>query len=164
MYGPTAESSLGLVDGPATSPFTNPKYHPSGGTGLVSTNLDYMRFAQMLLNKGELDGTRLLGRKTVELMTANHLPNELIPIRMGDFTLHGYGFGLGFRVMTDVPQSAMLGSAGEYGWSGAAYTYFWIDPKEELIGLFMSQFFPSRDLLAPVRETFRVLAYQALID
>jgi len=164
MYGRTEESHLGLVDGPATSPWTNPQYHPSGGAGLVSTNSDYMRFTQMLLNKGELDGTRLLGCKTIALMTANHLPPELIPLQMGVSTLHGYGFGLGFRVMTDVAQSAMLGSAGEYGWSGAAYTYFWIDPKEELIGIFMSQFFPSRDLTTPIRDTFRVLAYQALID
>lgn len=164
MYGRTEESHLGLIDAPDTSPYTNPKYYPSGGAGLVSTNADYMRFAQMLLNQGELDGTRLLSRKTIKLMTVNHLPSEIIPIQMGASTLHGYGFGLGFRVMTDVPQSAMLGSTGEYGWAGVANTYFWIDPKEKLIGLFMSQFFRYRDLPVPIRDTFRVLAYQALID
>ena len=94
----------------------------------------------------------------------NHLRSTLFPMRMGDFTYHGYGFGLGFRVMMNVPQSGLLSSEGEYGWAGVANTYFWIDPKEELIGLFMSQFLPSGELPIPIRDTFRVLAYQALID
>jgi CubicO group peptidase (beta-lactamase class C family) len=164
MYGPTAEKSLDLVDAPATSPFTNPNYNPAGGGGLVSTVTDYLRFAQMLLNDGELDGTRLLGRKTIELMTTNHLPPELIPIQIGPFALPGYGFGLGFRVMVNVPQSGVLGSTGEFGWSGMAGTYFWIDPKEELIGLFMPQFYPSSLVPLPIRDIIRILTYQALVN
>ncbi len=164
MYGLTEKSKLDLIDAPAKSPFTNPNYHPSGGGGLVSTTSDYMRFAQMMLNGGELDGTRLLSRKTIELMTTNHLPAELIPIDVGPYPLPGYGFGLGVRVMVNVPQSGILGSEGEYGWGGAAGTYFWVDPKEELIGVLMPQFLPSFQMPAPIRDIFKNLTYQALVD
>ena len=130
----------------------------SGGGGLVSTASDYMRFCQMLLNGGELDGVRLLSRKTVELMTANHLPDELI--RQGNMT-KGYGFGLGFGVLLDVAQSEALGSEGEYSWGGAASTGFWIDPNEELIGILMTQFMPYSGRFT---KEFKVLTYQAIVD
>lgn len=133
-----------------------------GGHGLFSTASDYMRFAQMLLNGGELDGARILGRKTVELMHSNHVPLKLLPYQIGPIApTPGYGFGLGSRVLLDPPATGVPGSIGEYGWAGAAKTYYWIDPKEELIGVFMSQFMMAMDL---PDQDFRVLAYQALVD
>jgi CubicO group peptidase (beta-lactamase class C family) len=133
-----------------------------GGVGLVSTAADYWRFCQMLLNGGELDGKRVLGRKTVELMTTNHLAPELLPYELGGIYSPGFGYGLGFEVLMDVGQAETLGSVGAYGWGGAAATSFWIDPREELIGILMAQFQPSgHHLLAP---GFRVAAYQAIAD
>ena len=101
-----------------------------GGHGLFSTIGDYFRFAQMLANGGELDGTRILGRKTLELMHLNYVPAALLPLDIGGLPLPGYGFGLGSRVLMDVAQSGAPGSAGEFGWSGAAKTTYWVDPKE----------------------------------
>jgi CubicO group peptidase (beta-lactamase class C family) len=88
----------------------------------------------MLLNNGQLDDQRILGRKTVELMTTNHLAPELLPYEIGEIYLPGYGYGLGLRVLMDVGQSESVATLGEYGWAGGASTYFWIDPAEELIG------------------------------
>ena len=116
----------------------------------------------MLLNKGVFEGTRLLSRKSVELMTQNHLPSSLLPLKYGSVEIAGYGFGFGVGVLMDVPKSAQLGSEGSYGWEGAANIYFWIDPKEELIGLIMTQFQPLS--CYPIRGEFRVLTYQAIID
>ena len=110
----TENGGIELLDASATSPYSKPTRFLSGGVGLVSSASDYMRFAQMLLNGGELDGTRLLGRKTVELMTMNHLPDELMPIQVPPHTLHGCGFGLGFRVLVHAAQAGRLGSEGEY--------------------------------------------------
>jgi CubicO group peptidase (beta-lactamase class C family) len=110
-YGPDEDGGLKVIDAPVTSRYAEPTTHPSGGGGLVSTAPDYMRFAQMLLNRGELDGVRLLGRKTVELMTMDHLASAMLP-----FEDQGHGFGLGFRVLTDVARSRTLGSVGLYGW------------------------------------------------
>jgi CubicO group peptidase (beta-lactamase class C family) len=159
---PTENGGMELLDAPVTSQYTKPPRFLSGGAGLVSTASDYMRFLQMLLNGGELDGTRLLGRKTVELMTINHLRDELIPIQVQPHTLHGCGFGLGFRVLVDVAQAGRLGSEGEFGWGGAASTSFFVDPKENLIGLLLTQLMPSR--YYPIRNEFKVLVYQALVD
>jgi CubicO group peptidase (beta-lactamase class C family) len=133
-----------------------------GGHGLVSTAQDYYRFCQMLLNGGELEGKRILGRKTVELLTANHLLPELMPYDIGGIDYAGYGFGLGMRVALDVAQTQLPGSMGEYGWAGAASTYFWIDPREALIGVQMTQFQPSGFHL--IANDFRVAAYQAIVD
>jgi CubicO group peptidase (beta-lactamase class C family) len=159
---PTEDGGMELLDAPATSQYTKPPRFLSGGAGLVSTASDYMCFCQMLLDGGELDGTRLLGRKTIELMTTNHLPDELIPIQVQPHTLHGCGFGLGFRVLVDVAQAGRLGSEGEFGWGGAASTSFFVDPKEKLIGLLLTQLVPSRHY--PIRNEFKVLVYQALVD
>jgi len=161
-YGPTENGGMELLDAPATSQYTKPPRFLSGGAGLVSTASDYMRFTQMLLDGGELDGTRLLGRKTVELMTINHLPDELIPILVQPHTLHGCGFGLGFRVLVNLAQAGRLGSEGEFGWGGAASTSFFVDPKEQLVGLLLTQLVPSR--YYPIRNEFKVLIYQALVD
>lgn len=164
MYGPAEGGSLQVVDAPETSEYSKPKRFLSGGGGLVSTASDYMRFAQMLLNGGELNGVRLLSRETVELMTMNHLSDELIPIQLDPLTsyLKGHGFGLGFAVITNVAQSGMLGSEGAFWWGGAANTFFWVDPREKLIGLIMPQFMAVAHY--PIQREFQELCYQAIVD
>ena len=112
----------------------------------------------MLLNEGEMDGVRLLGRKTVELMTTNHMPMGVQPFPEDAFS----GFGLGVSVVLELRQSKHLGSPGTFGWGGAANTNFWIDPKEEVIGILMLQYMPSDTY--PIVADFRTLAYQALVD
>jgi CubicO group peptidase (beta-lactamase class C family) len=109
----------------------------SGGGGLVSTTMDYARFCQMLLNGGVLDGARIIGRKTLELMAADHLDSN-VKI-MGTLTQPGHGFGLGFGVRTHQGIAPFSGSVGQFFWSGMGGTFFWIDPKEELFAVFMSQ-------------------------
>ena len=129
-----------------------PKTWFSGGGGLVSTATDYYRFLQMLLNEGELDGTRLVSRKTVELMTKDHVGKE-IPI------YPGYGFGLGFAVRQELGKGRSLGSEGDYTWGGIFNTVFWVDPKEELISIFLTNFSPyDRDQ----RWYVKTLVYQAI--
>jgi CubicO group peptidase (beta-lactamase class C family) len=131
------------------------------GHGLFSTSVDFFRFAQMLLNRGELDDERILGPKIVDLMHSNHLPAALMPFNLSIIPFPGYGFGLGSRVLMNVAESALPGSAGEFGWSGAANTHYWVDPKEQLIGEVMTQYMVSIDVL---QKDFQLLAYQALID
>jgi CubicO group peptidase (beta-lactamase class C family) len=157
VYGPNEKSGLIVSDAFNASRYLRPTRNPSGGGGLVSTTSDYFRFCQMLLNKGELNSIRLLGRKTVEWMTINHLPNGVFP-----FEDQSSGFGLGFGVLLDIGKSTWLGSVGNYGWGGAANTNFWIDPQEELIGILMLQYMPSDTY--PIVPDFRNLTYQALID
>jgi CubicO group peptidase (beta-lactamase class C family) len=129
----------------------------SGGGGLVSTTLDYARFCQMLLNGGVLDGTRLIGRKTLELMTSDHLgPN--MPIR-GTLLPPGHSFGLGFAVRTQAGVAPYAGSVGQFFWSGIGGTLFWIDPKEDLFAVFMSQGPGQREYF---RTLIRSLVYAAL--
>ncbi len=162
MYTVDANGKLETMESPVESIFAKPRAFLSGGGGLVSTIGDFLRFCQMLLNKGVFEGTQLLSRKSVELMTHNHLPSSLLPLKIGSVEIAGYGFGFGVAVLMDVPKSAELGSEGSYDWGGAANTYFWIDPKEELIGLIMTQFQPLS--YYPIRGEFRVLTYQAIID
>ncbi|MFN8474595.1 MAG: serine hydrolase domain-containing protein [Anaerolineae bacterium] len=148
-----------------TAPPTQPPALLSGGGGLVSTAADYLRFCQMLLNKGELDGIRLLGRKTVELMTMNHLPEALMPpvsLPGTEVFTRGHGFGLGFAVMVDVVRAAIVGSVGSYWWNGAYETIFWVDPVENLIAVFLTQFTPP--MLYPLRRDVRVATYQAIVE
>ena len=121
-------------------------FFPSGGGGLVSTAADYMRFSQMLLNGGELDGVRILGKKTVELMRYPH---------------HDDWFGLGFAVVTDREPPNTLESVGNFSWGGAAATTFWIDPQEELIGLLLTQLLNNPH---PFQQQFKVLVYQTLTE
>ena len=161
-YGLAMQGANRLLDGPRDSRYSLPHNECRGGTGLVSTAADYLRFCQMMLNWGELGGERILGRKTVELMVTNHLAPGLLPYELGDVYSPGYGFGLGMRVLMDVGQCMAPGSVGEYGWAGAASTYFWIDPAEELIGILMAQFQPPG--IHPLREDFRVVVYQAIVD
>jgi CubicO group peptidase (beta-lactamase class C family) len=141
----------------------------SGGGGMVSTALDYARFCQMFLNGGILDGARLASRKTVELMTADHLPTG---IKFGPFTQAlfaalastpemGQGFGLGFGVRTEAGRNPLPGSIGDYYWGGAHGTYFWIDPKEQLVAILMMQA-PAQRL--HYRYLLRHYVYQAIWD
>ncbi len=141
-------------------PCTKPETFARGGHGLFSTTQDYARFALMLLNHGELDGERIIGRKTLELMHVNHLPPELLPWEIGGLSTPGYGFGLGSRSLMDVGAAGVLGSVGEFGWAGAASTYYWVDPQEKLVGIFMTQY---QGIEEPDRR-FRTLVYQAIVD
>jgi CubicO group peptidase (beta-lactamase class C family) len=163
LYGKTPDSDFGVLDLPDSSEYLPPVALHSGGAGLVSTTPDYLQFAQCILNKGELNGVRLLGPKTVALMTCNHLPAALLPIAFeGAEPMLGMGFGLGFSVMLDAAQTGVMGSAGDHGWGGYAETFFWIDPKEDMIAILMTQYLPSQ--IYPIRKEFRTAVYQALVD
>ncbi|MEM7016414.1 MAG: serine hydrolase domain-containing protein [Pseudomonadota bacterium] len=157
-----------LADAPENSTYRGEQAFFSGGGGLVSTVEDYYRFTAMLLNGGEFDGARLLGRKTIELMASNHLPNggDLSNLaKAGMFSETGYagmGFGLGFSVMMDPAKAQVAGTPGEYAWGGAASTAFWIDPAEELILIFMTQLMPSS--YYPFRRELRALVYSSITD
>jgi CubicO group peptidase (beta-lactamase class C family) len=161
LYGLTETESLGLIDDDIGGEYFDVKLF-TGGSGLVSTTSDFLRFAQCLLNNGEQEGIRLLGRKTVEWMRANHLQLELLPISSGEDPMPGLGFGLGFSVMLDPTRADLMGSVGAYGWGGWSSTHFWIDPLEELIGILMVQYIPSGTY--PISQDFRALVYQAIID
>jgi CubicO group peptidase (beta-lactamase class C family) len=166
-YQRQGDGRLQLVDAPESSQYRQGSFF-SGGGGLISTVGDYFRFTSMLRNRGELDGIRLLGRKTVELMTMNHLPGgqDLTHLALaGAFTETAYagvGFGLGFSVMRDPARAHILGTPGEYAWGGAASTAFWVDPTEDLIVIFMTQLMPSSSY--PLRRELRTLTYAALVD
>ena len=154
LYEPTEEGSIQVIENAPVSSGPLSFFH-SGGAGLQSTAADYLRFCQMLLNDGELDGERLLGRKTVELIRVNHISDDWQPLERT-----GCGFGLGFAVITDVADTHSLGSLGTYSWGGLASTTFWIDPVEELIGILMTQLIGD----SPFHAQFRVLTYQAITD
>jgi CubicO group peptidase (beta-lactamase class C family) len=139
----------------------------SGGGGLVSTAGDYLRFAEAVRRKGELDGARILGRRTVELMTMNHLPGNVDLTAMGQPTfsetsMDGIGFGLGFSIVLDPATTKAACSVGEHAWGGVASTAFWIDPVEDIVAVFMTQVLPSSTY--PIRRELRALVYQALVD
>ena len=146
---PTVEGSLTYS---TDYPYKGPRTYFSGGGGLVSTAPDYARFAQMMLNGGKLDGVRLLSRKTVALMTLNQLANMDVD----------FGFGLGFSVVRDESDLNEIGSVGRFGWSGFFFTSFFIDPQEQMIGIFMCQLHPSGGL--GLGEKIRILSYQAIAD
>jgi CubicO group peptidase (beta-lactamase class C family) len=156
-----------LQDDPRTSPYLTPPTFISGGGGLVSTAADYMRFARMLLQGGELDGVRLLGPKTLALATANHLPGGLDLPRLSrslfsEAAYEGVGFGLGFATTMTPSTTLTPGSAGDFFWGGAASTFFWVDPREDLIVLFLTQLLPSS--AHPVRRQLRTLVYSAITE
>jgi CubicO group peptidase (beta-lactamase class C family) len=137
----------------------------SGGAGGVSTAADYLRFAQMLLNGGQLDGTRVLSRTTVALMTSDHLGTRIAaPVTPSELLLGtpGYTFGLGFAVRQGAGVAGVPGSAGEFMWAGYAGTYFWVDPKEELVAVYMSQA-PST-ARAYYRKLVKQLVYAAIVN
>ena len=137
----------------------------SGGAGALSTATDYLRFGQMLLNGCELDGSRVMSRPTIKLMTSDHLGTRIAaPLQPGELLLGtpGYTFGLGFAVRQGDGVAGVPGSAGEFMWAGYAGTYFWVDPKEEIVGVYMTQA-PS-PIRAYYRRMFKSLVYQALVD
>jgi CubicO group peptidase (beta-lactamase class C family) len=161
------KGDLTLQDDPTNSPFLSPPTFISGGGGLCSTVADYLTFCRALINGGELGGVRLIGPKTLALMTSNHLPGgcDLPAVSRSLFSeaaYHGIGFGLGFSVTMNPAQTLIPGSAGEYSWGGAATTSFWIDPAEELIAIFMTQVLPSNAY--PIRRELRTMIYAAITD
>ncbi len=164
-YAPAAGGGTDLQDDPATSSFLAPPSFVSGGGGLVSTTADYVRFAKAMLSGTVPGGERLIGRKTLDLMTANHLPGgvdlpALSKSLFSEAAYDGVGFGLGFATTTDPHKTLMPGSRGDYFWGGAASTFFWIDPAEDLTCVFMTQLLPSSTY--PVRRELRTLVYSAL--
>ena len=154
LYEPAEDGGIQVIKNAPVSSGPLSFFH-SGGAGLQSTAADYLRFCQMLLNDGELDGVRLLGRKTVELIRMNHISDDWHPLERT-----GCGFGLGFAVVTDVADTHGPGSEGTYNWGGLASTTFWIDPVEDLIGILMTQLIGD----SPFHAQFRVLTYQAITD
>jgi len=171
MYGETDVKALSPIDPPPhelklADPRSVNEMYPSdlttfrrGGHGLFSTTDDYARFARMLLDGKAPDGKPILSRKMIEMMRANRLPPEQLPLQIGLQTLPGYGWGLGVRVMIDTGKSLVLTGSGELGWSGAASTYFWVDPAEAMIGVVMTQFFGA---MLPMVDDLKTAAYQML--
>ena len=168
LYRRNPDRSLRLLDDPRTSAYRDHPTFLSGSGGLVSTAADYLRFCQMLANGGELDGVRVLGRKTVELMRTNHLPGGgtlrefAQPGGYGEVGFDGMGFGLTVAVSQGPAATQSAGSPGEYMWGGAASTAFWIDPVEDVIGIFMTQLMPSGTF--NFRGQLKSIVYGALLD
>jgi CubicO group peptidase (beta-lactamase class C family) len=166
-YVADGQGGMTLYDDPAKSSFLAPPSLISGGGGLCATALDYLTFCRALLNGGELGGVRLIGPKTLALMTSNHLPGgrdltEMSKSLFSEASYAGVGFGLGVSVTMDPAKTLVPGSAGEYAWGGAASTAFWIDPAEDLIVIFMTQVLPSTGF--SVRRELRTMIYSALTD
>ena len=166
-YTRRRDKTLKLEDDPLASRYLESPTFLSGGGGLVSTMSDYFRFCKMLLNGGELDGNRILGPRTISLMTRNHLTGgkDLTQMSHGGFsetTNDGVGFGLGFATVLDPVVAQGIGTAGEYYWGGAASTIFWIDPIEKLIVIFMTQLMPSDTF--NFRGQLKAIVYPAIID
>ena len=163
----TRPGGLKLQEAAADSPYLKPTRLFAGGGGLTASMRDYARFCQMLLNRGELEGTRLLGRKTVEYMRLNHLPENRDMAAMGqpvwsETSYEGIGFGLGFAVVLDPVKAQFVSSPGEHHWGGAASTFFWVDPQEDLFTILFTQLVPSSTY--PIRRELRARVYQALVD
>ncbi|MEW6184748.1 MAG: serine hydrolase domain-containing protein [Thermodesulfobacteriota bacterium] len=156
---------LKLEEAAGKSSYLKPTNLYMGGGGLTSTISDFAKFCQMLLNRGELEGKRLLGRKMVEYMMTNHLPDHKDMAAMGqpvwsETTYEGIGFGLGGAVVLDPVKAQIVTSVGEYHWGGAASTFFWLDPVEDLYVVFLTQLVPSSSY--PLRRELRTRVYQTL--
>lgn len=160
-YGPDGDGGLKAIDAPATSRYRQRPNWLSGGGGLVSTARDYTRFCQMLRNRGELGGVRLLREETMAMMVRNQLPDELMPIAFGAQKRHGVGFGLGFSVRVGGSDWDPAAPVGEYGWGGAASTHFWISPKDDLIVVALQQYMPFSFL---IESEVKPLVYDAVLD
>ena len=168
-YERTPTEYLKLQDsGSKKSSYSKMPLHLSGGGGLVSTSEDYYNFSQMLLNGGTFKGKRILSRKTIELMTTNHLPGNQDMVTMGsegsfsEIRYKGVGFGLGFGVNIDLADTQNSGSVGSFNWGGAASTFFWVDPEEELICILMTQLMPSG--YYPIRVQMQSMVYSSFTD
>jgi CubicO group peptidase (beta-lactamase class C family) len=169
-YVARPEGGIKLQDDAQASTYAAPPVFESGGGGLVSTAGDYMRFCRMLLNGGELDGQRILSAKTVALFSLNHLPGGkdmteigLAPAQFNEAGYAGVGFSLGCGVTIDVARTRLPGTVGEFFWGGAAATAFWIDPKEDLAVVFMTQVLQSPHHIS-LRRDMRTLVYSALSE
>lgn len=166
-YGRNSRKELVLTDDPARSSYLRKPRLFNGGGGLVGTTTDYVRFVTMLANGGELDGTRVLARKTLDLMTCNHLPLDgdlaglALPMGYGEVGFEGTGFGLTVAVSKGPQATGVVGSVGDFMWGGAASTTFWVDPAEELGVVFMTQLIPSGTFNFPGQ--LRSLVYGALL-
>ncbi|WP_373085207.1 serine hydrolase domain-containing protein [Sneathiella sp.] len=165
-YGVSGDGSLKLMDAREKSIFLAGRtVCYSGGGGLISTAGDYFKFAEMLRRRGVLGDARLLGSRTVDFMTRNHLEGDLAlngqPL-FSEVSFIGVGFGLGGWVMLEPTRSQMMGSVGDFGWGGMASTVFWVDPIEDLTIIYLTQLMPSSHY--PLRKELRSLVYQALID
>ena len=161
------DKRLKLIDDPATSDFTRDPGFKSGGGGLTGTSADYLRFCEMLRRGGELDGERILSPKTVRLMATNHLPggadlSSLSRSMFSEAAYAGLGFGLGFSTTIDPAATLIPSTIGDMSWGGAASTFFWVDPVEELIVILMTQLLPSSAY--PIRRQLRTLAYSAFTE
>lgn len=166
-YQKAEDGGMTLIEGAGNARYFNKQVLCSGGGGLVSTAGDYLRFCKMIARKGELDGARILGRKTVEFMRINHLQSggDLASMGMPRFsesTMTGIGFGLGFAVVINPAKAELLCSPGEHYWGGAASTAFWIDPVEDIVAILMTQLMPSSSY--PIRRELRALVNQAIVD
>jgi CubicO group peptidase (beta-lactamase class C family) len=167
-YGRTSRKELKLLDDPRTSGYRREPTMLSGGGGLVSTTSDYLRFCRMLASGGELDGQRVLSRKTIDLMATNHLPGGgqlrdfALPGSYGEVGFEGMGFGLTMSVSLGPAATQLVGSAGEFMWGGAASTIFWVDPVEDLTVVFMTQLLPSGTF--NFRDQLKTIIYGAIDD
>jgi CubicO group peptidase (beta-lactamase class C family) len=159
LYEMTPEGKRQVVSDPMLTSVDPGKIFPSGGGGMFSTPVDYLRFAQMLLNGGSLDGKVILGRKTLEMMMSNQL--TFLPEPTID-TGRSEGFGLGGSVRIDLGRGSSLGSVGQFGWNGAATTTFRIDPQEKMVALLMVQHFPYDQ--HGIFSRFYTAAYAALVE
>jgi CubicO group peptidase (beta-lactamase class C family) len=159
-YGPSVEAGLKVVDHPSRTRYARPAKFYSGGGGLVSTAHDYVRFAQMMLNGGELDGKRLLRPETVADMTRSHIDEKLLPLKISS-PMANTGFGLGVSVQIGVGEKESGARLGEYGWSGAASTNFWVCPREGIISISLTQQMPFSGTVA---NAFRPLVYDAIVE
>ncbi len=164
-YEYDAHGKLSLQDAPATSHYRHSHSFLSGTGGMVSTMHDYARFAQMLANGGELEGARIIGPRTLQYMASNHLAggNDMATMSLGGYSeisRWGQGFGLGFSVLMDPVAAGTVGTVGEFGWSGAAGTTFFISPGEEMFVVFMTQLMRAQ----PLRRELRTTIYGSIID
>jgi CubicO group peptidase (beta-lactamase class C family) len=166
--GAAGEPRIVLTDRPnGSSRYGSPRSYLSGAGGLVSTASDYARFCKMLAGRGQYEGERIIGPRTLEFMTLNHLPggNDLAHMgseNAGESRREGVGFGLGFAVLLDAAVAGAVGTQGEYYWGGAASTAFWVSPAEELFVVFMTQLQPSSTY--PIRRELRSIVYGSLTD
>jgi CubicO group peptidase (beta-lactamase class C family) len=167
-YEPTPEGGIKVQDAAETSNYRKQMNFISGGAGLISTTMDYYRFLYMLANVGVADGRRYLSRKTIELMTMNHLPDgrsiwdhNIQPLS-DETHRQGAGFGLGFAINLDSVKSQIVGAPGQYTWAGMASTEYWVDPAEEVVVIFMTQLLPSGTY--PIKRELQVLVNAAIDD
>jgi CubicO group peptidase (beta-lactamase class C family) len=165
-YERQPDKTLKLIDDPERSTYLKQPSFFSGGGGLTGTTADYFRFCEMLRRGGELDGARILGSRTLELMHRNHLAGgkDLASMAVGMFSetaYEGVGFGLGFATTLGEVEAGTLG-AGDYYWGGAASTIFWVDPKEDLVTIFMTQLIPSATF--NFRGQLKNIIYSAIVD